>query len=410
MSRLRVLHVEVGGAWGGSLRALELYLRHADRENMEHDLWLYYPTPGTEAFSALCHKVEVLFPVAPPTPARGRGRRNPRWALRTLARRFPLLVQAWPLLRSLPRSWRLWRRLRLGQYDLVHVNNTFTYQPATLLAASMAGVPIVAHIRNPISGNWLERRLARLAELLLPIHSGQERQLRSWPSPPPLVRCPDAVALAPASPVRIHQLRRRLAAPFVPGGPLIGSLGRLEAQKDYAGLIEAAAVVVREFPRARFIVAGEGPERPALEAAIHARGLDAHFLLLGFCPEPENLLCAFDLYVSSARWEGLPLAILEAMLAGVPVVATRAGATEEVVIPGKTGWLVPVNAPAALAAAILSALRRPERMRQAAQQARHRLAEFAPPASAARLDSALLSACAVSRIPADALGSSPLAA
>ncbi len=389
MSRLRVLHVEVGGAWGGSLRALELYLRHADRRRMEHDLWLYYPTPGAEEFSGLCRNLEILFP-APPARARGRGRF--RLPLRRLARRFPAAAGAWQLARSLPLAWRLWRRLRAAPYDLVHINNTFTYQPATLLAARMARVPVAAHLRNPVPGHWLERRLAALAALLIPIHSGQERQLQAWPSPPAIARCPDAVALAPASPVRVHQLRRRFCGSYGPGAPLIGSLGRLEPQKDYACLVEAAAAVLREFPRARFIVAGEGPDRPALEAAIHAHGLQANFSLIGFCPEPENFLGALDLYVSSSRWEGLPLAVLEAIAAGVPVVATRAGATAEVVTPNQTGWLAPVHAPAELAACIAAALRRPERTRHLAEQARSRLAAFSPVHSAARLDAAFLQA------------------
>lgn len=387
MSRLQILHVEVGGAWGGSLRALELYLRSADREKFDHDLWLYYPTPGAEEFAGLCRRFEVLFP-APPPRAASRAGQMARPALSRLARRFPALAAAGRLAASLPQIWRMRSLLRARRYDLVHVNNTFTFQAATILAARLAGIPVVAHVRNPVAGSWRDRQLARLTRLLLPIHAGQQRQLQAWPSPPPLALCPDAVALAPASPVRIRQLRRRFSPP---GGPLIGSLGRLEKQKDYACLIEAAALVVREFPHARFVVAGEGPERSALEAVIRAYGLESCFNLIGFCPEPENFLGALDLFVSSSRWEGLPLAVMEAMLAGIPVVATSAGATAEVVVPGRTGWLAPVASPAALAANILAALHRPEIMRRVAGQARERLADYAPPTSAHRLDQAFAS-------------------
>ncbi len=135
------------------------------------------------------------------------------------------------------------------------------------------------------------------------------------------------------------------------GEPVIGSVGCLAARKDYGTLLEALA---RLAPRRPFRVAlvGDGPERAALEARAAALGLAGRTAFLGERGDVERLLPAMDVFVLSSREEGIPNALLEAMAAGRPAVATAVGGTPEVLTDGETGWLVPPGDPEALAGAL----------------------------------------------------------
>ena len=121
--------------------------------------------------------------------------------------------------------------------------------------------------------------------------------------------------------------------------------GRLSPEKGFDLLVEAAALVVREHPRVGFLLCGDGPERPALARRIAEHGLEGKFVLAGFRTDLERLLPAWDLAVLSSHTEGLPVAVLEALAAGVPVVATAVGGTPEVVEDGVSGYLVPPGGP-----------------------------------------------------------------
>jgi glycosyltransferase involved in cell wall biosynthesis len=137
--------------------------------------------------------------------------------------------------------------------------------------------------------------------------------------------------------------------------PIVLTLARLDRQKGHCYLLEAAALV----PEAVFVLAGEGPERPALEAQAKALGLDDRVMFLGFRDDVCDLLASCDLFVLPSLFEGLPLSVLEAMAAGKPVVATAIGGTDEAVVRGETGLLVPPAAPSALAEAIRTILSDP---------------------------------------------------
>jgi glycosyltransferase involved in cell wall biosynthesis len=132
------------------------------------------------------------------------------------------------------------------------------------------------------------------------------------------------------------------------GRPVVLSLARLNGRKGLGTLLEAAALV----PEAAFAVAGEGAERPALEARIRDLGLEHRFRLLGQRDDVPALLANSDVFVLSSTREGLPLSVLEAMAAGRPVVASAIGGTDEVVTAGETGLLFPPGDAPALAQAL----------------------------------------------------------
>lgn len=378
-----ILHVEVGGEYGGSLRALELYLKYCDARQARHDLLLYYPTDGQERLRPLVRRLHVLEPQAPRTRTRPSLAR-PAWAR-------PL--EPWMLLGAhLPQARRLAQIFRASGCSLIHCNNTFSYQAPTLLAARWARLPVAAHVRNPLQQGSYHRWLAKSVKVFLTLHAGQEAQLRRLGVRGSIMRCPDGIELLPAQYPRAAAVRHR----WLPeGGILLGSLGRLDVQKGYDQLLAAAARVLPRYPRARLVIFGEGNMREELQAGIVRYGLQGRVALAGFTTEGANALVALDLFVCSSRWEGVPLSVLEAMLAGVPVVATQAALAGEPRLLPLLAAPATASDPEALAAALEHAFhhRNEASVRAAAARAWVER-EFAPQPAAARIDAALTSVAA----------------
>jgi glycosyltransferase involved in cell wall biosynthesis len=142
-------------------------------------------------------------------------------------------------------------------------------------------------------------------------------------------------------------------------GPLIGIVGRLVPIKDPDTFLRAAARIAASHSDARFVVAGDGELRPALEARARSL-LGGRVRFLGWVEDLPALYAALDVVVLTSRNEGTPVSLIEAGAAGRPVVATRVGGVSEVVHDGVTGWLVPQGDDRALAARVAGLLDRPE--------------------------------------------------
>ncbi|MFH1058007.1 MAG: glycosyltransferase [Pseudomonadota bacterium] len=134
------------------------------------------------------------------------------------------------------------------------------------------------------------------------------------------------------------------------------SVGRVSAEKDYATMLKALAVLPAAW---RLVLVGDGPELAGLRALADGLGLGTRALLLGRRSDVERLLAAADLFALSSLSEGVSVALLEAMAAGLPVVATAVGGTPEVVQDGVTGRLLEPGQPHALALALQEALEDP---------------------------------------------------
>lgn len=167
------------------------------------------------------------------------------------------------------------------------------------------------------------------------------------------------------NPVLTDDLDHAAAAPiddpwFETGAPpVILAVGRLHPQKDYPSLIKAFSKM-RAAHHCRLLILGEGPERPRLEAAIQASGFADDIRLNGLTTNPFPYMRAARLFVHSARWEGLPTALIEAMASGVPVVSTDCpSGPREILRGGELAPLVPVGDVDAMAAAMAGELSRP---------------------------------------------------
>jgi glycosyltransferase involved in cell wall biosynthesis len=133
------------------------------------------------------------------------------------------------------------------------------------------------------------------------------------------------------------------------GALCVVSVGRLTQQKDIETLLHAWRLV--HGPHHLALV-GDGPSRPSLEQMIERHGLTGRVDLLGARDDVPQILRRSDLFVLSSRWEGLPLAVIEAMMSGLPVIATAVGGIPEQVVEGETGLLVPPGDPDTLARAV----------------------------------------------------------
>jgi len=122
---------------------------------------------------------------------------------------------------------------------------------------------------------------------------------------------------------------------------LIGLVARLEEVKGHRYFLEAAAQVARKHPKVHFVLVGDGQLRGQIEQQAASLGISNRLHLLGYRNDASRLAAAFDLAVLSSLHEGLPNSVMEAMSAGVPVVATAVGGTKELVSDGETGYLVP---------------------------------------------------------------------
>ena len=163
-------------------------------------------------------------------------------------------------------------------------------------------------------------------------------------------------------------------------------MANLRAQKAYPDLLTAALEVVERLPDVRFVAVGQGPLEAEVHA-LHARlGLGDRVLLLGHRPDAVRVMAACDLFVLASLYEGLGVAVMEALALGLPVVATDVGGVPEVVEHGREGLLVHPGHPQELAAALVTLLTDAERRQRMAEAAARRGAELSIDAAVRRTE------------------------
>lgn len=258
---------------------------------------------------------------------------------------------------------RLKEFLAQSRYTIVH---THTTKPGIVgtLAARRAGIPAIIHTvhlfpfheetSRLVTAAYVgaERLAARWCDRIVTVSEFQ----RDWAlrvgvgTPEQVISIPNGVPLDRAQPSRSRaDVRTELG---IDDAFMILSTGRLAEQKGLEYLIRAVALLRRELPAARLVLAGDGPLRDELAKLVADLGLDDTVVLLGQRSDVGDLLAASDLVVLPSLWEGLSISLLEAMAAGKPVVTTSIGSNREVTNDGETAVLVPPKDSRSLAAAI----------------------------------------------------------
>jgi glycosyltransferase involved in cell wall biosynthesis len=272
--------------------------------------------------------------------------------------------------------------IRRGRFDLVHTHSS----KAGFLgrfAARLNGVPTVY---TPNGFYFLSARSAGQREIFLRLEqlagqltdriiavSTSERQAVIENH---IVKDSKVVMIPNGIDLTAHQVdsaaRARIRAELnIPSESLVvGTVSRHIAQKDPPTLIRAFQRILTAMPETRLLWCGEGELQPETEKLAHDLQLSHAVQFLGFRPDVLDIMNAFDVFVLSSLFEGLPYSVLEAMARELPIVATNVIGNRDVVIDGTTGLLVPPSDPQLLAEAVVQLLSNPTRRQQLGRNGR----------------------------------------
>ncbi len=167
--------------------------------------------------------------------------------------------------------------------------------------------------------------------------------------------------------LRRHRADVRRELGVGPDEVLAVTVANFRAPKGYPDLLAAAAQVAAGAQPVRFVIVGQGPMEDELRRRHAELGLGSRVEILGYRPDASRLTAAADLFVLASHHEGLPVAVMEAMAAGVAVVATDVGGLPEAIDHGRTGWLVPARRPDLLGQAIGDLAADPDRRQRLAE-------------------------------------------
>lgn len=259
---------------------------------------------------------------------------------------------------------RLTRFVRRHEFDVLHAHLPYS-QTLGRLTATVGSVGTVVSTQHNVPANYhpvtrtLERATRPLDDATVAVSTGVERAFRGdahryhrslddgWCT---IYNGIDvdgfAADVADADPTAV-------VAEVSDADPVFLDVARYVSAKSQETLVDAMTDVVASLPEAQLLLVGWGPREEALRDRVRDRGLADRVTVTGRVPSVHPYYAAADAFVSSSTFEGLPITHLEAMAAGLPLVATAIPGVEEVVVDGETGRLVPPGDPDALAAAMV---------------------------------------------------------
>ncbi len=342
---IRVLLVITGLATGGATNVVLDIARHF-KDRPEFDLHLVTGPipPGRTDVTHLAYKMGIPTQVVP-----------------SLINRIDPITN-WKAVAAL-------RRIMIeGKYDVVHTHSSVAGIVGRF-AALAAGIPVILHhvhgwaLHDGMSSLTrtlyltLERLCAKFTDRIIAVSDADIRTGLSQ-----RIARVDKFRLV-YNGIDLEKFRHDVSDKQIraelgldPHCKLVGMIGRLDEQKNPLDLIRAAAIVVKRYPKVQFVIVGDGPLRPACEQLISELNLKDKFFLLGFRNDVARILPILTIVAMSSLWEGLPLAFLEAMSAGKPIVANDIDGARDVVRNGETGFLVPPHQPQPMAEFILTLL------------------------------------------------------
>ncbi|MBI2870413.1 MAG: glycosyltransferase [Candidatus Omnitrophica bacterium] len=266
------------------------------------------------------------------------------------------------------------RLARSKGVDVIHSHNPsgWFYGGLTSLAARLPLVHTEHTSPDYDFKRWyaIERCLARITARITAVAGSVARFMREEEG----IRKPVEVIYngveAALYDIQIDRAQKRKELGLDEKTPAIGIVARFFPEKDHKCLLEAFTKVVARIPRARLLIAGDGPLRDELVTCKDKLGLDGQVTFLGNRRDIPEFLKALDLFVLSSYKEGLPVVLLEAMAAGLATVATDVDGNPELVLDKKTGLVVPAKNPRALADAICELIADPARAGRMGEEGR----------------------------------------
>jgi len=258
-------------------------------------------------------------------------------------------------------AWRLSRVIKQLQPDVVHAHDPHAVAMAATalsITAPAPKPPLVAarRVEFRVARNSFSRWKYNQVDCFIANSTAIGNRLAADGIPGRKIRIVnegvDVERIVRLHPTHVH------ADFFMPThSPIVGNVAALVPHKGHHHLIDAAALVVREVPDARFVIVGAGELRESLEQQIHHTHLERHVFLAGFRTDVLELTKGFDLFAMSSVSEGMCTALVDAMAASKAAVATTAGGIPEVMVDGETGFLVPPRDHRAMAQRIVQLLK-----------------------------------------------------
>jgi glycosyltransferase involved in cell wall biosynthesis len=364
MAKVRITRIIARLNIGGPAVHIATLIAHLDPDHFESHLLTGLPGPGEGDMGYLIAQKGLAPPIVLPTLGRSL---HPLRDLLTVFKLVPILRRQRP-----------------------HIVETHTAKAGFVgrIAARLAGVPVVLHVfhGHVFYGYFgalqtrafigIERFLARRTDRVITISPRQRHditQVYRIAPPDKVVVVPLGFDLRPfveAGQARGTRERIALRVPsdvlYPPGVPLVGYVGRLTAVKNPALFVNMAQRVLASVPEAHFVIVGDGELRAEVERRIVDLGLSERITLAGWQRELSSVYGALDVLVLPSLNEGTSVTAIEAMAAGVPVVATTVGGMPDLVADGRTGLLAPSGDVVALADHVVRLLCAPELARSLA--------------------------------------------
>ena len=267
---------------------------------------------------------------------------------------LPELVREVSPLNDFLAIWKLYRMMKKGNYTLVHTHSS---KAGILgrLAARLAGVPVIVHTVHGWSFHdhmsprvrkiyvFLEKvGAANCSKMIVVTRRDIDKGLREGiGSPDQYTLIRSAIPLDEFSPKKFNReaVRKELGLPV--DAPVLGNVGRFSDQKNPLDWVRVAGKVGRALPESWFLLVGDGPLRPEVEALLQKEGVAGRTILTGLRRDAARMMSAMDVFLLTSMWEGLPRVIPQAMSMGLPVVATGIDGSSEAILPGETGYVCP---------------------------------------------------------------------
>jgi len=243
------------------------------------------------------------------------------------------------------RALELARLFRERDVQIVHSHNTSAFIDG-LIAAKLAGVPVVVHTdhckKYPIERRWMfaEHVASRLADAVVAVSKHTREDLIHWEkmSPGKVRVIYNGINLRSAGNGSVADLRREFG--LSGDEPVVGTVARLEDQKGLDLLLDAVPAIASAVPSVRFLIVGGGSREQDLRAQAARLGIERLVTFTGPRHDAVDILQLFDCFVSTSNFEGMPMALLEAMAAYKPIVATAVGGVPEFIEADRSGVLL----------------------------------------------------------------------
>jgi glycosyltransferase involved in cell wall biosynthesis len=394
-NRCSILYLDNTFTFGGAINSLACLLQALDRDRFAPILvtgqsraFVQKHFPGTT-----CYCVPLRLPWVHNQVYR-RLAGSPLCRSRHLRRLLNVSRFGWWLaFVTLPEAWRYYRLGRRHRVRLVHLNNILGSQLAGILASKLLRVPCVAHLRDFEDVHQVTRLYARFIDHHIAISSAIRQNLIELDVPDEKISivhdAVDARIFAP-----LGRLDACAEFDLPPGRPSFGIFGRLVPWKGIGEFVRAARMVCDRMPEAVAFIVGhvsDGDQQYLQEVKdlVGRLGMEENVIFTGYRQDVPELMSCMDVVVhASIRPEPFGMVVIEGMLMGKPVVATRAGGPLDIVVDGETGFLVEPADPQAMAERLLLLLSRPELRQSMGTLGRSRIFEhFSSDRHAAKVSS-----------------------